>query len=95
MAEFNLAPGYQKFQTFELLIKCHTIQGPLIAESTVVSDAEDDQDDNVPPPANLRRNMWYKLTGLQIGRTQSEEEEQQPHHSPNTTTFNLDNPTRY
>ena len=46
---FNLAPGYQKFQAFESVIKFHTTQVPLISESTVVSDDEDDQDENLPP----------------------------------------------
>ena len=46
---FKLAPGYQKFQAFESVIKFHTTQVPLISESTVVSDDEDDQDENLPP----------------------------------------------
>ena len=59
----------------------------------MVSDNEDDQGEYFPPPANPQRTMWSQLTGIQIGRTQAEEEAQQPNHYPTTTTFNLNGPT--
>ena len=49
---FNLAPGYHKFQSFESVLKLHTIQGPLIIESTLVSDADDDKDEYISPTGN-------------------------------------------
>ena len=46
VATFKLASGCQKFQSFESFKKHHT------ADTKVVSDNEDDQDDDVPPLAN-------------------------------------------
>ena len=89
VATFKLASGCQKFQSFVSFKKHHT------ADTKVVSDNEDDQDDYFPPPANPQQTMWSQLTGIQIGRTQAEEEAQQPNHYPTTTTFNLNGPTRY
>ena len=69
------------------------MQVPLSVESTVVSDDEDYQDNDVPPPSKPRRTLWSQLTGLLIGRTRAEEEARQPHHYPNTTIFNINGPT--
>ena len=51
---------------------------PIPTDISVISDNEDDS----PPPKHSKRILWYRLTGLTIGRQQAEEAAKQDIHHP-------------
>lgn len=97
VATFNLAPGYKKFGLFcqECKIDYATSQEePVYAmPAGVVSDDEDDVDDDVrPPPANVRNvpTFWTNLTTLR--RSRAPKTTATP-SAARTTDFDLDGKT--
>jgi hypothetical protein len=100
VATFYLAPGFNKFAMFCQVISkdYNDLQhNPLMAEdSQVVSDDEDDADDDVLPPvtkATPRTSLWSRLTGLPISKQSAMKEQSTAEDSPTMTTFNLNGPS--
>ena len=98
VATFYLAPGFNQFGIF--CQKC-TIdydkaqEEPLMVESSVISDDEENIDDDVEPPPSkpLQTSMWSRITGLPIGRRQAQREAATSLQTPTRSDFNLDGPT--
>ena len=63
-------------------------QNKIAIDTSGISEDEDD----APPPKYSKRSFWYHLTGLTIGRQQTQEEAKQDIHNPTTTEFNLNGP---
>ena len=72
VATFHLAPGFRRFALFcqrAQIDYSNTMDNPLIADSTLISDDEEEEED-IEPPLLAGAAYGPRLTGLPIGKNQ-------------------------